>query len=112
MLAAYVEADQPVLVTSRVALVEVARATAIANQSPQVQEEAARLLDSCLLVDVSDALLRSAATLTSRDVRTLDAIHLATAQQVAPDEMLVYDTRLREAARSAGIAVANPGARR
>ena len=45
-----------------------------------MQEEAARLLASRMLVDVTDALLRAAAGLASRAVRTLDAIHLASAE--------------------------------
>ena len=110
-LATHLEGDAPVLATSRVALVEVPRATSIANRSPAVREETQRLLESCLLVDVSDSLLRVAAALASRDVRTLDAIHLATAQWVEPDEMLVYDRRLRDAARGAGLSVSSPGAR-
>ena len=72
--------------------------------------EVERLLASCLLVDVSDEVLRAAARLTSRDVRALDAVHLASAQRVDPDEILVYDRRLRTAARAAGFRVAHPGA--
>lgn len=85
------------------------RATAIANPSPEVRAETKRLLDSCLLVDVSEGVLRSAAGLTSDRVRTLDAIHLATVQRVAPDELLAFDRRLTEAARAAGLPVLQPG---
>jgi uncharacterized protein len=109
-LADYLGEDAPALATSRIALVEVTRATSIANPSPEAQAEAERLLGACLLIDVTDEVLRSAARLTSREVRTLDAVHLASAQRVGPDEMLVYDRRLREAARAAGFAVAHPGA--
>jgi predicted nucleic acid-binding protein len=90
--------------------VEVTRATAIANPSPDAQGEAERLLASCLLVEVSAGLLQAAATLTSRDVRTLDAVHLASAQRVDPDAVLVYDRKLRDAVRAAGFVVAHPGA--
>jgi uncharacterized protein len=100
---------EPALATSRIALVEVTRATSIANPSPEALAEAERLLASCLLVDVSDGLLRAASRLTSRQVRSLDAVHLASAQRVDPDAMLVYDRRLRDAARSAGFLVAHPG---
>jgi predicted nucleic acid-binding protein len=104
--------DRRLLATSRVALVEVARATAIANPAPEVQAEAGRLLRSCLLVDVTDALLRSAAGLTSAAVRTLDAIHLASALRIEPDELVAYDRRLLAAAAELGLTVASPGARR
>lgn len=96
------------LVTSRIALVEVPRAVGIAN--PHAVGEASRLLDSCLLVDVSDGLLRDAAALASREVRTLDAIHLATAERVDPDDLLTYDRRLAREARKRGLRVLNPGA--
>jgi len=108
-LAAYVEAKDAAIATSAIALVEVRRATAIANPSPDVRAETERLLYGSFLVDVSEGLLRAAATLTSRVVRTLDAIHLASAQWVDADEMLVYDRRLLEAARSIGLAVSHPG---
>jgi len=108
-LAAHLDAWKPAIATSRVAIVEVSRATALANPSPEVRAETDRLLESCLLVDVTDALLRVASELTSRAVRTLDAIHLASARRVDADEMLVYDRRLARAAREIGLAVARPG---
>jgi predicted nucleic acid-binding protein len=97
-----------VLATSRIALVEVQWAVTIANPSTEARREAERLLNSCLLVDVSDSLLRAAVRLASSDVRTLDAVHLAGAQRVAADEVLVYDQRLAGAAVDQGFAVAQP----
>lgn len=101
--------DDAVLATSRIAVVEVPRATRIANPTPEVQQDAERLLASCMLVDVSDRLLREAATLASRDVRTLDAIHLATALHIDADEVVAYDRRLLEAARTHELQVVSPG---
>lgn len=103
-------ADGPVLATSRIALVEVSRATALANPAPQVRQDTALLLDSCLLVDLTDALLRDAAGLASASVRTLDALHLASALRIQADELVAYDRRLVAAARESGLAVASPGA--
>jgi uncharacterized protein len=97
------------LATSRVALVEVPRATAIANASAEVREETGRLLQACLLVAVGDRVLRSAAAIASREVRTLDAIHLSTALYVEADELIAYDRRLLAAAEAQGVAVAAPG---
>jgi predicted nucleic acid-binding protein len=97
-----------VLATSRVALVEVLRAVGVANPSPSARREAERLLASCLLVDVEDGLLRVATRVASHEVRTLDAIHLASAQRVQPDEVLAYDERLAKAARGAGFSVSAP----
>jgi predicted nucleic acid-binding protein len=102
--------DGPVLATSRIALVEVSRATALANPAPEVAEETMLLLESCILVDVTDPLLRAAARLSSRSVRTLDALHLASALRIEADELLAYDQRLVAAATERGLAVTSPGA--
>lgn len=101
-------APVPLLATSRIALVEVLRATALANSAPEVRSEAERLLSSCLLVDVSEGLLRSAAGLASATVRTLDAIHLASALRIEADELVAYDRRLLDAAAGHGLAVSSP----
>jgi uncharacterized protein len=101
--------DDAVLATSRIALVEVSRATALANPSEEVREETRRLLSACLLVEVSDRVLRDAAALTSREIRTLDAIHLATALYIDAEEFVAYDRDLLEAAGTRGLAVASPG---
>ena len=103
-------ADGPVLATSRIALTEVHRATVLANPAPEALGEAERLLASCLLIDVSDRLLRAAARLTSLEVRALDAVHLASALQVEADEFLAYDRRLLAAAVERGFVIAHPGA--
>jgi uncharacterized protein len=95
--------------TSRIALVEVPRATAIANPSEEVRRETERLLGSCLLIDVTDALLRTAVGLASASVRTLDAIHLASALRVEADEVVAYDQRLAAAAVERGLVVSGPG---
>jgi predicted nucleic acid-binding protein len=102
--------DEPLLATSRIALVEVLRATALANPAPEAQSEAERLLASCLLVDVTDGLLRAAARLASRSVRTLDAVHLASALRVDADQIVAYDRRLLSAAAEHGLNVSSPGA--
>jgi uncharacterized protein len=108
-LAAHV-GDAPGLSTSRLAIVEVTRATKVATTDPDAHEEAARLLASCHLVDVSGDILRQAARLASAALRTLDLIHLATIVHLEPDEVLAYDRRLVRAARELGYAVAHPGA--
>jgi uncharacterized protein len=108
-LAAYIDKVNPTLATSRIALVEVVRAVGLASPGPEARDEATRGVEACLLVDVTDVLLRSAAALASLTVRTLDAIHLASAQRVGADEVLVYDARLREAAAAVGFSTASPG---
>ena len=107
-LANYLTSDC-VLATSRLAEVEVSRATSLANPSPDVGEEVDRLLASCLLVSVSAQLLRSARRLASATVRTLDAVHLASALRIEADELLAYDHRLLAAAAEQGLTGASPG---
>ena len=108
MLARHLSGDH-VLATSRLALVEVSRATAVANPSREVREEVTTLLASCMLIAVSAPLLRAARELAGATVRTLDAIHLASALRIEADELLAYDHRLLEAAVEHGLTVASPG---
>ena len=102
-------ADDVVQATSRLALVEVSRAARIANPSEELAQETQRMLSACMLVDVTHRVLTSAAFLASRQVRTLDAIHLATALYVEADELVAYDRRLLDAAEAQGLQIAAPG---
>jgi predicted nucleic acid-binding protein len=63
-----------------------------------------------MLVSVTAPLLAAARELCSATVRTLDAIHLASALKVEPDELLAYDRRLVNAALESGLSVASPRA--
>jgi predicted nucleic acid-binding protein len=108
-IAQWLETSNAILATSRLAIVEVTRAVGIANPDPEARAEADRLLASCVLIDVSDELIRSAAGLASSRVRSLDAIHLASARRVEADAMVVYDERLAGAARDVGIPIVQPG---
>jgi predicted nucleic acid-binding protein len=107
----YIADRTPVLTTSRIAVVEIARALVTADLERDNRSEAERLLRSYFLVDVTGPILDDAAELTSA-VRSLDAIHLASARHVGPDEMLVYDRKLARAAEELGFLVASPGANR
>jgi predicted nucleic acid-binding protein len=98
------------LATSRIAVVEVTRAAKLADPTVQTLENVRQLFRDCLLVDVGEVVLSAAARLSSLQVRTLDAIHLASAHLAEPAEVIVYDRRLRVAAAEAGFAVVSPGA--
>lgn len=97
----------PVVVSSHVAWTEVVIATRRAGRSTARAE---RILDSIALVPIDEAILREAATLGPKDLRTLDAIHLATAISLRPDvrTMITYDIRRSEAASALGLAVLTP----
>jgi predicted nucleic acid-binding protein len=106
----YLAGDRAILATSALATVEVARATQLANPARELQLEVERLLSSCMRVAVSAQLLRAARGLASASVRTLDAIHLASALRIEADELLAYDHRLLAAAHESGLMVVSPGA--
>ena len=98
------------LASSRVARVEVARAVRIASPSLAVQADARSLLEEVLLAPVGDVIIEAACHLASSTLRTLDAIHLATLQLVDPEEAVIYDRRLADAARGLGYPTVAPGA--
>lgn len=103
--------SRPELVTSRLALVEVARASALSNpHRDDMPARVDRLLSSCKLIDVSAPVLRDARRLASVAVGTLDAIHLASALRVEADELVAYDRHLLAAADAHGLRAASPGA--
>ena len=62
------------------------------------------------LVAIDDRILDAAGTLEPRVVRTLDAIHLATALAVGDDleSVVTYDERMAEGARLLGLATFTP----
>lgn len=96
-------------VTSSLARVEVLRAVKVANPGPSALAQAERVLGRCVLIAVSDPVVRDAAQLASLRLRSLDAIHLASARSFGPDELITYDERLAEAARDLGMTVVQPG---
>ena len=57
---------------------------------------------------ITDDILRVAARIASPTLRSLDAIHLATAMHVQPDAMLTCDRRLATAAEAQGLTVLAP----
>lgn len=62
------------------------------------------------LVRINDRVLNAAGSLLPGDLRSLDAIHLATALQLRDDvrQLVTYDDRMGEAARALGLRTASP----
>ena len=62
------------------------------------------------LIGIDDRMLDAAGTLEPLVLRTLDAIHLATAMAVGDDldAIVTYDDRMLEAARLIGLPTATP----
>jgi uncharacterized protein len=99
------------LVSSKIAVVEVPRAVFVRTRALEPVEAAERMLRELDLIELDDELYRAAARLLPRELRTLDAIHLASAVRVRDriDALIVYDRRLARAAHEAGLPVEAPG---
>jgi predicted nucleic acid-binding protein len=71
---------------------------------------AERVVTSLDLLAIDESILNAAARLKPLELRTLDAIHLASAQALgeAVGAVVAYDTRLIEGARAARLSVVTP----
>ncbi len=70
---------------------------------------AEEVLSRVNLIPASASLLRAAGELERKSLRSLDALHVATALAVAPiDAFLTYDRRQADAANAAGLVVGSP----
>lgn len=95
-------------VTSDLSRVEVARACMRA--APTAILEAQRAISRLATVPLSRSVLSTAAALPPPEVRSLDALHLASALALGSKmtAFVTYDHRLEAAALSQGIPVARP----
>jgi predicted nucleic acid-binding protein len=99
----------PARVSSALLRVEAERACARYGDGEWV-ERAQAGISSLALLPLDDAVLRAAAALAPPGLRTLDAIHLATALSIGRPlgVLFSYDDRLCAAAQAAGVPVARP----
>ncbi len=96
-------------VSSGLARVEVIRALRRTRDSHTQLHRAASVLERIALVAVDEPLLNDAAALEPRQLRSLDAVHLATALSLdGLDAVVTYDRRLHAAAAGAGLEVVSP----
>jgi hypothetical protein len=104
-------ADGAPLYSSRIAAVEVRR---VAARQAEVQagDQVEAVLASVNLIELDESMTRAAAIAQPPELRTLDAIHLASALAIGPGlrAMVAYDDRLADAAREAGLSVEAPAA--
>lgn len=102
--------DWPDRVSSIVARIEVGRAARRIGDAA-VQARARKVLGGVDLVRLDDSLVALAAQMEPKTLRSLDAVHLATAISLGQDVagMVVYDRRLATAARLAGLMTWAPG---
>lgn len=103
-----VRPEQPV-VTSELGRVEVLRAAR--RVGGQVSTEARAVVGDLDLVPLDRAVQDLACDIANPLVRTLDALHLASAVLLSEEltAFIAYDHRLATAAQAAGLVVATPG---
>lgn len=100
------------LLTSRLSVVEVQRAVRRAANRKLIQR-VDDVLEAFVLVEVSASILGAAGSVGPTTLRSLDAIHLATALSLHLDdpatlEFISYDDRLANAAKAEGLQVNRP----
>jgi uncharacterized protein len=91
-------------------LVEVESFRALARHAPAAVARLHPVLDIIDLVDLDPGIRILAQAITPATVRSLDAIHLATALHIRAQltSFVTYDKRLADAAMSAGLTVDMP----
>jgi predicted nucleic acid-binding protein len=102
------EHPESTLVSS--ALLAVETRQAILRQAPDQLARADLLLTRIDQVDITRAVLEAASRLPAPSLRSLDAIHLATALQLGGDldALVTYDSRLAAAAGQQRLPVVTP----
>ena len=103
----YLSRRQP-LVCSELARTEVMRA--LLPSGPEAVARGEEVLRRIELLRVSDRVLVEAGRLAPPGLRSLDAIHLASARHLGPSvrQIVTYDERMAEAALASGLPVAAP----
>jgi predicted nucleic acid-binding protein len=105
--------DHPdeLLVSSTLAEVELRRA--VRRTEPALLAAVPALLSRIAVYEIDDLVRATAAAYDDRQIRSLDAIHLATADAVLGDDLTAfvsYDRRLLAAATALGLPTTSPGA--
>ena len=100
---------QPTQVSSTLLDVEAHRVAA--RLGTVAAARTAQLLAGIALTPITPEVRSLARTIPPLSLRSLDAIHLATAVALGPDlgVFVAYDRRLLDAAADAGLTVASPG---
>jgi uncharacterized protein len=98
-------------VTSTLSLTEVMRA--LQRHSSHADDDPAGLLEAFAVLDLTPGICRTAGALAPATLRTLDALHLATALSIGDPalELVTYGARLARAAAGHGVIVTHPGRR-
>lgn len=92
------------------ALLAVEAIRACARYGPEHEADARSFLEGLALLPIDDAVLGEAASLDPAQLRSLDALHLATALSIRDEigAFFTYDQRLADAAGDRGLNVVHP----
>ena len=104
----YLASDDIEASTSVVAEIEVLRALRrLRDTRPEIEQA----MKGFYLLGLDEEVRQDACTIGAPTLRSLDAVHLATALAIDDDELefITYDDRLADAARSEGLTVVQPG---
>jgi predicted nucleic acid-binding protein len=93
-------------VVSSVVLETELRGLAMREDLPQVAVTA--VLERMGIFQIDKDVYREAGLLPGRNLRSLDALHVAAALRVGADVMITYDTRQADAAGASGLRVESP----
>jgi predicted nucleic acid-binding protein len=109
-LAAHLASATGDIISSELTRTEVCRTLVRLGQREQARVESDELLADIAHLPVS-TVIDLAGDLPNRNLRSLDALHMATAQLLGPavTEFITYDKRLAKAAEDAGLPLVMPG---
>lgn len=98
------------------ALVEVEVPRALRRHTPTALDGVQAVLSRLYKIEIDATVRETAASYETGALRSLDAIHLATADLLAREQegltaFVAYDERLLEAAQSIGLTTVSPGLR-
>ena len=104
-------AQSAIRITSRLATVEVARALRRrGHDSASLAGEIAKAFEGLAILELDESVATTAGGVEPATLRSLDAVHLASALSLGVEEtsLVTYDVRLAGAARAAGLEVVAP----
>ena len=83
---------------------------AVRRVAPELTPQAERVVAQISVIELSETIRARARLLEPATLRSLDALHLATALEVRDelDALVTYDARMGDAARTLGLRVLSP----
>lgn len=109
-LKAWIDDQRPVLISSPITSTEITRT--VNRREPESLGLVPRILSGITFVPMDTETLRFAGIIGPVTLRSIDAIHVATAIRSGKyvSSIVTYDKRMAEAARLNGVTVISPGA--